>query len=495
MTRRLLVSHLMIALLVLVALEVPLGIAHARGESARFTAAVERDAVVLAERAADSIADGEIGSIPGALVRYTRDTGGRAVAVDARGVLLADSAQAGTAPPIGREILEALDGRRSTGIRSVPGYADELYVAVPARTGSDVRGALRVSYPSSVVEARGQRLWLVLLLAGLAVLAAAAVAALVAARRLSRPVQALECATAQLAAGVLPDPPASGPDFPELQRVTATLQHTARRLQLLTQAKQTFAADAAHQLATPLAALRLRLENLESAVDPRAHASLDAAVADTERLTRMVDGLLTLARLEDSAGGSVPIDLDAVVTDRVASWTPSAAELDVALLVTGEDVGSVRAVPGALQQILDNLLANALRAAPPHSTITVDRRPDPARPDECVELHVIDQGPGLRPADRERAFERFWRGPGAREEGTGLGLTVVAQLARAGGGRAELREAAGGGIDAVVGLRSVAVPEPSRPKDRTPHRGPVRRPVRAGKRGRAGYAAAGRQLS
>ena len=110
------------------------------------------------------------------------------------------------------------------------------------------------------------------------------------------------------------------------------------------------------------------------------------------------------------------------------------------------------AVPGALEQILDNLLANALEVAPTGSTVEVHI--EQSGPD--TEIHVIDHGPGLDDAARARAFDRFWRAPDAPIGGTGLGLAIVRQLAEQSGGHAELRAAPGGGLDAVVTLHSAA---------------------------------------
>ena len=97
--------------------------------------------------------------------------------------------------------------------------------------------------------------------------------------------------------------------------------------------------------------------------------------------------------------------------------------------------------------MLDNLLSNALEVSPPGSTIRLAA----AREGSRVELHVVDEGPGLTPEQRERAFDRFWRG-GSGEGGSGLGLAIVARLVAADGGDVELRAAVPRGIDAVVRL-------------------------------------------
>ena len=114
------------------------------------------------------------------------------------------------------------------------------------------------------------------------------------------------------------------------------------------------------------------------------------------------------------------------------------------------------AVPDAVTQVLDNLLANAIEVAPPTSEVRVRVR----TVGDHVELHVIDAGPGLTDEERHRAFDRFWRGTAAASGGSGLGLAIVAQLAAASGGDATLLPADGTGVDARV--RFAAAPATDR---------------------------------
>jgi len=117
------------------------------------------------------------------------------------------------------------------------------------------------------------------------------------------------------------------------------------------------------------------------------------------------------------------------------------------------------ATPGRLEQVLDNLLANALDVSPPGTAITVSAVVE----DGWVELDVADEGPGMSADERDRAFDRFWRATGREGEGSGLGLAIVWRLAAADGGSVELRETRSGGLDAVVRLPRARVtrrPEP-----------------------------------
>jgi signal transduction histidine kinase len=451
MTRRLLYSYVGLALLVLAGLEIPLGYLYASGETSRFAQTVERDATMLAEVTEESIEEGNLTELPTLIGDYTARTGGQVVVVDRAGIVLAASGspvRTGTNLSRETDIATALRNQPTTGIRTDTNGGEALYATQPGSSGTTIRGALRLTYPMTMVTGRAHRIWIALALAGACILAAVALVAFALARWITRPLRTLQRATTQLADGRLADPPDADSGPPELRELAASFTHTATRLQQLLDAQQAFAAEASHQLKTPLTALRLRLENFEPYLDPHALGSLDETIGEVERLGRMVHGLLALARLENTATTPEPTDLDAVLADRAASWEPLAAEQHVTLTLTGPPAGRVWAIPGALEQIVDNLVANALRVSPPGTTLTLSQAPG-------AELHVIDQGPGMSPADRERAFDRFWRASDSHHDGTGLGLPIVRHLVRASGGETTLRPAPGGGLDACVYLRPV----------------------------------------
>ncbi|MEU4033284.1 sensor histidine kinase [Streptomyces collinus] len=446
MTRRLLLSYLGLAVLVLAGLELPLGWIYARAEISRASQSVERDASMLAEVTEENIEKGHLDALPDVVGDYATRTGGRVVVTDRQGIVLADSDPSGRT---GVSIAAEPDVARA--LRNQPTVVtggEALSATMPGSSGTTVRGALRLTYPMAEVDARVHRIWGALALAGACILAAVALAAFTLARWITRPLRTLEAATAQLAEGRLTDPPDTTTGPPELRALAASFTHTATRLQQLLKAQQAFASEASHQLKTPLTALRLRLENFEPHLAPRAHGSLEEAIGEVERLSRMVHGLLALARLENSATTPEPVDLDTVIADRVAMWEPLAAEQYVALTVTGHRAGRVWAIPGAMEQVIDNLVANALRVSPPGTTIRLHRAPG-------AELRVIDQGPGMSEADRARAFDRFWRATGSHHDGTGLGLPIVRHLVHASGGTVILHPAPGTGLEAAVRLRPV----------------------------------------
>jgi signal transduction histidine kinase len=142
--------------------------------------------------------------------------------------------------------------------------------------------------------------------------------------------------------------------------------------------------------------------------------------------------------------------------DRAEAWTALAEERQVTLESPPAATPLIQplralACEGHLEQVLDNLLANALEATPAGGKVSMDA----VRVGDRVVVHVVDNGPGMSPADRTRAFDRFWRPEGATYGGTGLGLAIVAQLTRMSGGTAWLDASSAGGVDAVVRLEAV----------------------------------------
>lgn len=222
--------------------------------------------------------------------------------------------------------------------------------------------------------------------------------------------------------------PVTGP--PETQTLARTLNQGAERLDTLIAAQRIFVADASHQLRTPLTALRLSLDNIADGVDDEfVREDVEQATAEVVRMNRLVNGLLVLARAEAKVTVAEPLPLLDIVRERLAVWRPAADERGVTIALRGSIDGrpSVLSSPGHLDQMLDNVLSNALEVSPDGGTITV--RVDPRG--DVVEVSVLDEGPGMSDAEKSRAFDRFWRGQGLTGKGgSGLGLAVVKQLRR-----------------------------------------------------------------
>jgi signal transduction histidine kinase len=458
MRRRLLLSYLSITVFVLLVLEIPLGLAYAQSERRRFTSALQHDALALAVRSEEGLDAGDRAGLGRLVDEYQQDTGARVVIVGRDGALVADSNPLRSGPrnfASRPEFRAALRGDENSGTRHSDTLDESLlYFAVPVVEGSRVVGALRVTHPTSFMDARIRRTWLVLGGIAAIVLGVVFLVSLRLARQVTKPLDDLERAAADLGRGELGTraPVPEGP--PEIRRLAESFNRTAARLDELVSAQQAFVADASHQLRTPLAALRLRLENLESevaasSVPDAGREDVAGALAEVSRLSRLVDGLLELARAERATAVPDAVPVEPVVEGRVDAWSALAGERDVRLVAEVAPDLVVTSVPGRLEQVLDNLLANALEVAPPSSTVTVGA----GRCDGAVELVVCDTGPGLTPEQRTRAFDRFWRPRGAdRDGGSGLGLAIVRHLVTADGGTVTLDETPGGGLTARVTL-------------------------------------------
>jgi signal transduction histidine kinase len=433
-SRRILLGYLGLVVVVLAALEVPLGIQHGRTERRDLESKVERDATALASLAEDALRSpsrSRLRPLAAVAYGYGRDTGGRVVIVDRRGIAAVDTRAAGAGAQ-----------RPSATLRT-----NLLYVAVPVAAGGRVEGAVRITYPTSTVDARIRRYWLVLAAIAAVVLAVATLAGFRLAAFVARPLSRLEDAAAAVGGGDLGAraPEELGP--PEVRSLARVFNETTAKLDQLIRSQEEFVADASHQLRTPLTALRLRLENLERDVAAAGRRELEGALAEVERLGLLVDGLLALSRAAAGAASSEQLDLEELVRERVDAWSALAQERGLTLVIETDGAVSARAAPERVRQVLDNLVENAVEVSPAGGTVTVTARAAPP----WAELRVRDQGPGLDAESLRRAFDRFWRGRGG--EGSGLGLAIVRRLVEADGGQVELAPAPGGGLEAIVRLR------------------------------------------
>ena len=309
--------------------------------------------------------------------------------------------------------------------------------------GPEGRLAVVVGEPLDDRDAAVASLGALLLIGGPITLLLAAVAGYGATAAALRPVERMRARAAEIEAtepgARLPVPPADD----EIGRLGVTLNAMLERIEAAFARERTFVADASHELRTPLAILKAELELALSRGRTREEltAALRSAAEETDRLVALAEDLLVIARSDQ---GQLPIRAEelraAEVLARVRDRHAPEATVD-----PGADGLVVRADPLRLEQALGNLLDNARRHGGKAIALSAEPR------DGAVRLHVRDDGPGL--PDGLAAFERFTRGDSARGRGgAGLGLAIVAAVARAHGGDAGAANRAEGGADVWIEL-------------------------------------------
>jgi len=231
----------------------------------------------------------------------------------------------------------------------------------------------------------------------------------------------------------------------EVQPLVNAMNGLLARLSAALAAQQRFIADAAHQLRTPVAALKTQTEvAIRQARDGELSATLQQLHTAADHAARLVQQLLTMARAEPGSHRSVmrqPVDMSTLAREAAEEWVPRA-------LARGIDLGfddlsaasTVSADPFLIRELLGNLVDNAIQYTPRGGHVTVRVRGEHGR----TVLEVEDDGPGIPPDERERVFERFYRMPGGSPEGCGLGLAIVREIAQGHGATVVANAGAGG---------------------------------------------------
>ena len=444
MKRRLLIANLIGVIAVLIILEVPLALIYSRHEHDALNAGLQRDAASLAALAGEIVehpGDHNVGQLAR---RFSAQPEEIVAIFDRSGAELTEPSVLSSDPGFADVVTAALAGAARNGE-----FEGTVYVALPLGAVGERSGAVVVARPDETIDARVRRFWLVLAALGAGVLGVSLLLTSRVSSWVIDPLRRLDDKAEARGRGELTAraDTTSGP--PEVVTLAVTFNEMADRLNELVTSQRRFVADASHQLRTPLTALRLRVESLDPDNPAAIATTRDAALDEAARLTRLVDGLLSLARAEGRRPDREPVDVGAVLADRQEAWAPLAAEQDIELRIESSSAARLIAqlVPGHLEQILDNLIDNALEASEPHTTVALRALTVAA----SVEVHVVDEGHGMSETDRRRAFDPFWQGPDGHSRGsTGLGLAIVEQLARACRGSITLERAPSGGIDAVV---------------------------------------------
>jgi signal transduction histidine kinase len=353
------------------------------------------------------------------------------------------------------DVIEGRDTGLYTPARAAPALAghpkltrtgDRLMAVVPitGHTGQ-VAGAVLLSRPLDPLQDRVMRLWMRLATVAVIAVAAAIALAIALARWAGRPLRNLETAAEALGTGDLSARAAPPRQPAEIRRLAERFNVMAARLESLIRDHRSMLADVSHQLRTPLAALRLRMELLAADPTPVDGGELDGALEELDRLARMVDGLLAVARAENVTEPPVPVAIGPLLIERVDAWQPVAAERNAHLSIETNQQVMAMAVPGHLEQVIDNLIDNALTVIPAGGRVRLSAY----RAGHRVHVTVTDDGPGMSPETMAQAFRRFHT---TGTTGTGLGLAIVHRLITADGGTVKLADAPGGGLRVILDL-------------------------------------------
>ena len=357
----------------------------------------------------------------------------------------------GRKPLLPPELARTLRGPVFINRSSVPGLDEPArMLALPVQRGQSrlvlVVGATRANRTETLLSLRNAFLIggpLALILASLAVYGIAGAAL--------RPIEAMRRRAADISASSLEDRLPVPPGGDEVSRLGETLNEMLTRIGDGLARERRFVADASHELRTPLALLKTQLELAlrHSRSTEELEAAIRGAAEDTERLSRLADDLLLLARAEQ---GRVPLRREPVdvadVLETVAGRFQSRAvsERRDLSVTTDDDPLVVSADRPLLEQALANMVDNAFTHGAGRVTLTAEPR------NGSAELHVLDEGAGF-PADfLAHAFERFSRAQKTTAEGSGLGLAIVETIAEAHDGRAGAANAPGGGTDVWLAL-------------------------------------------
>jgi signal transduction histidine kinase len=451
MARRIVLAVLALMAVVLGVVAVPLGLVAASQDMHDFRDEANVSATTVANMAEERLDDGRPAPALDRTIRQLSAGGDLVSVVNRSGRQIAGTP--GGSPASSARISRVMVTGRTA---SYPAGSRFVVIAPVLRdSGHGTVGAVALARSMARINREIDVLWAVIAAIAGAGLVAGALVAIGLARWVSRPLSQLEGAAQALGDGELSarSPDAGGPS--EVRRLAANFNLMAARLEALVRGHQATMADVSHQLRTPLAALRLRLDLLAEDSDAEAAAELAGAQEEIARLSRLVNGLLAVARAENVTTPQVNLAVDDLIRTRVAAWRPAADERDIGLQAFLQPV-SVRMGEGHLEQIMDNLIANALDALPAGGVISIAAAPvgDRAR------IIVADNGPGMTAQQQRLAFRRF----AASNGGTGLGLAIVDRLTVASGGTAALSDTPGGGLTVTIEL-------PLARHERVPRRG------------------------
>lgn len=460
MRNRILFVFLLLVSTVLLVEDIPIANYLRAVEKDRVLKTLQRDAFILAGKSEETIEagnQGDINFVRNLITDYKQQSGARVVITDAIGFAVAvsdDEPDAEGSSYFSRpEIEKALTGEISSGTRfSTTLNLDLLFVAVPIFSGENVIGAVRLTYPAEVVNEQVQEQINGLIIVALITLLMAIFLGIILSRSVTSHLYRLESDTNKFANGDLKVRADEKSGAKEIKSLAKSFNFMAEKISQLIDKQRNFASDASHQLRTPLTAIKLRVEQAQQLLesDPKLAAErLENSLQEISRLELVVEGFLVNAKSTQITKEIQTFDLVEIVNERISNWSPLAEELSVKLKYSGPSKALVQAIDGAIEQIFDNYLDNALEVAPKNSEIRIEV----IQSQTLTELRISDDGPGLSETERISAFDRNWK-LRSDSSGSGLGLAIVKELLLASGGLYELAPANNGGIKAIAKFKN-----------------------------------------
>ena len=448
---RLLLGAGYLLVLAILAFEVPLAISLDRRVHAEVQSQARSQADVLAATASDLLAPGERPGLSGSRAqgREARARAGRRGRCErTRGRRQCRARSLSTSDSTGPRSPRHSAGHAAQLTRSSKTLdARILATTAPLLQRGRITGAVRVTQSVAATDRAVRRVVLNLAAIGVAVLLIGLFVGTIIARAITRPMKHLQDSAEQIAAGSLEvRAPVEGSS--EQRSLARSFNDMTDRLSRALAAQKQFIADASHQLRTPLAGLRLRIEEAQAAgVSDAAGVEIRHGTLEIDRLARTIDELLILSSAGEREMQPETVDTVEAAEAAHARWSRYADARSITLMLDAEPPGDQIACSRAdLDMAIDALLENALHYSPAHTTVTVSCR------DGSIE--VRDEGAGLEPGEEEQVFERFRRGSAATSgpKGSGLGLPIARALARRWGGEVTLAPRAGGGASATIAL-------------------------------------------
>lgn len=475
MRRRLLVVLVPLAVLLVAALGVPLGVTVAEREMQETYVDRLNDVGRFASLAETALSTGRTEALQQELTRYHELYGIPVAVIDTSGRVLLGPASAyqeaaRAEPALSRVVTAALAGARSEPSGEWAPWDDStLVVAEPVGRDSEVVGAVVAISDLSKTRDRILVRWARLAGLGLLPLIALVAVAWPVSAWVLRPVRELDAASSRISRGdfTIRADVEAGPV--ELRRLAESFNTMMDAVENAVQRQRAFVSDASHQLRNPLTSLRLAVESLAPHLRPSSEArqAYEVAIDELKAMHRLLNSLQAVARMESMRTAS-PVDLDEVLATRVGRWRALAATTGHILALDVPPGLRLMEPPGGLGSVLDELISNALRLSDAR-LVEVSARTVPAHSGAAdsdgsaaggtITIAVRDDGQGLDPSERTQALRRFWRSPRHQNvPGTGLGLAICADLVGAAGGQLRLEDGlprpdgSGHGLAAVVEL-------------------------------------------